>query len=114
MARGDVLFVDLPTPGGTGREQSGVRPALAVQADDVGTGLPTLMIIPSTTQLAALRFPLTLEVKPSQMNGLSQQSVLLVFQLRAIDRKRVIRKLGRLETTYIQAIDQLMRQLLAI
>lgn len=73
MARGDVLYVDLPITGGPGREQSGSRPALAVQADNVGSTLPTMMVIPSTTQLGALRFPFTLEVRPSPMNGLSQQ-----------------------------------------
>ena len=114
MARGDVIYVDLPIAGGAAREQSGSRPALAVQADNIDSTLPTMMIIPSTAQLAALRFPLTMEVKPSSMNGLTQQSVLLVFQLRAIDKRRIVRKLGTLESAYLQKIQQLMRQLLAI
>jgi len=115
MARGDVVSVDLPAPpGGAGREQSGRRPALAVQADNVGGHLPTLMIIPFTSQMSALRFPLTMQVQPSRMNGLSQPSVLLVFQLRVIDQSRVIRTLGRLEPAYLDQLDGLMRRLLGL
>ena len=54
MARGDVLLVSLPPS--DRREQSGRRPAVAVQTDDAGE--PMLMIAPVTSNLAALRFGL--------------------------------------------------------
>ena len=111
MARGDLLLVDLPpTPGG--REQTGSRPAVAVQTDDVGSDLPTLMVVPLTGQLGALRFPFTVRIEPTTANGLTKPSVLLVFQLRAIDRRRVIAKLGRLEQEHIERLDTEMRSLL--
>ena len=52
MARGDVLLVSLPPS--DRREQSGRRPAVAVQMDQAGE--PMLMVVPVTSNLAALRF----------------------------------------------------------
>ncbi|MFN0279073.1 MAG: type II toxin-antitoxin system PemK/MazF family toxin [Pyrinomonadaceae bacterium] len=81
MARGDVLLVSLPASGG--REQSGRRPAVAVQTDIAGE--PMLMVAPITSNLKALRFNFAVQIEPSSENGLSQTSVVLVFQMRAMD-----------------------------
>jgi mRNA interferase MazF len=113
MARGDVLFIDLsPPPGGAGREQAGKRPAVAVQADDTGASLPTVIIVPMTSKLKALSYPHTIRVEPSGQNGLSQSSVLLVFQLRVIDRSKILRRLGSLEPHYLNQLDAEIRRLL--
>jgi len=115
MARGDVLSVELPPPpSGEGREQAGRRPAIAVQSDIAGVRLPTLMVVPMTSQIKAAHFPYTIQVEPSRMNGLSRPSVLLVFQLRAIDQKRILRTLGRLEQVYLDQMDTMMRQMLGL
>lgn len=113
MARGDVLQVDLPSPDGS-REQAGRRPAIAVQADVEVVSTPTVMVVPLTSNLEALRFPFTIRVEPSATNGLIQQSVLLVFQLRAIDRNRITGTLGKLEQEYLEQLDAEMRRLLAL
>src|SRR5688500_3411161 len=113
MARGDVLRVELPAPDPQGRrEQGGIRPVVAVQADPPGIALPTVMIVPFTSQLGALRFPYTIRVEPSAINGLTQPSVLLVFQLRAIDRRRVLTSIGRLEQSYLDQLEEEMKLLL--
>lgn len=113
MAHGDVVWVDLPsTLGGSGREQIGRRPALIVQDDSPDT--PTLMIIPFTSQMAAARFPYTIQVEPSRHNGLLQPFILLVFQLRAIDRSRVKDKIGQIETAYQVKLDSILRNLLKL
>ena len=115
MARGDVLIIELPSPGeSTGREEAGRRPAIAVQADEPGLGLPTLLVVPCTGQLGALRFPHTFQVQPSSQNGLTHSSVLLVFQLRAIDTGRVIQRIGRLEREHLDRLDGEMRELLQL
>jgi mRNA-degrading endonuclease toxin of MazEF toxin-antitoxin module len=72
------------------------------------------MVVPLTSNLEALRFPYTIRVEPSATNGLSQQSVLLVFQLRAIDRSRITGSLGKLEQEYLEQLDEEMRRLLAL
>lgn len=115
MARGDVLRVELPEPGqSAGREQAGTRPAVAVQADLPGANISTVMIVPFTSQLAALRFPYTFRVEPSPANGLDRPSVLLVAQLRAIDRRRIRATLGRLEPEDIARLEKEMQRLLGL
>lgn len=108
MAYGDVLLVSLPT--GDGREQSGRRPAVAIQADR--SGQPMLMVAPVTSNLRALRFDFTLRLEPSEDNGLTLPSVVMVFQMRAIDKTRIVRKLGRLPPADMKRVDEAIRQML--
>jgi mRNA interferase MazF len=89
MARGDVILVRLPAT--DGREQSGERPAVAVQTDI--TGAPMLMIVPVTSNLSAMRFSFSVRIEPSAENGLSLPSVAMIFQMRAIDKQRIIRRI---------------------
>lgn len=112
MNRGDIMFVSLPTPRGTGHEQVGQRPALIVHNDSTHSNLPVISIIPFTTQLEALRFPHAIRVEPSDENGLSQLSVLMVFQLRAIDKQRLLYKIGRLEEDILKSVDTEIRLML--
>lgn len=113
MARGDVFYVDLPAqPGAGGHEQTGLRPAIAVQTDQASPTLPTIMVVPFTGQLSASRFPFTVLVDPSNENGLAQPSVLLVFQLRAIDRKRMRSRIGHLEQGYLEQLETEIKRLL--
>ena len=115
MARGDISAVDLPPPAGRpGREQVGSRPAIVVQTDVTDPRLSTTMIVPFTTNINALHFPHTLRVDPTSQNGLASPSVLLVFQLRAIDKRRVGRRIGRLEQHYLQELESEIRDLLAL
>ena len=113
MARSDVIIVYIPTPSDhTGHEQIGSRPAVVVQSDVNDSNLPTAMIIPFTSNLQAMRFPHTIRIEPSTYNGLSTPSVLLVFQLRAIDKRRIGRTVGRLETSNINQLKIELKSLL--
>ncbi len=115
MARSDVIIVDIPAPSDhTGHEQIGFRPAIVVQSDVNDSNLPTTLIIPFTSNLQAMRFPHTIRVNPSTLNGLSAPSVLLDFQLRAIDKSRIGRIVGRLENSYIVKLEDELKRLLAI
>ena len=115
MARGEILSVDLPVPVYRGgHEQLGCRPAIVVQTDVADTNLPTTIIVPFTSNISALHFPHTLRIDPSPQNGLTRPSVLLVFQLRAIDKKRIGNRIGRLEKHYLQQLEVEMRNLLAL
>ena len=101
MARGDVLLVTLPPS--DRREQSGRRPAVAVQTDQAGE--PMLIVAPVTSNLAALRFSFTVRVEPSPENGLTLPSIIMVFQMRAIDKARIIRRIGRVSNEDMERID---------
>ncbi len=108
MGRGDVLLVGLPES--DKREEKGNRPAIAVQTDVANS--PMLMVVPVTSSLGALRFPFTVRIEPSEQNGLTKPSVAMVFQLRAIDRKRIIQKIGELELQYLAQVDAEIWQML--
>ncbi len=113
MKRNDIVMVELPPPlGGTGREQTGCRPAVVAQ--DETPGLPTILVAPLTSQLGALRFSHTLRVEPSTENGLSTPSVILLFQLQVVDKRRVQRVVGKLEEQYVEQFDSGLRQLLKL
>ncbi len=108
MKKGEIWFVHIPSS--DGREQSGTRPVL-LMAD---TATSMTVVIPFTTNLQALRFPNTLEIQPSQKNGLEHPSIALVFQLRAIDRQRFVRKIGEVDAANLQKIDVQVRKLLGL
>lgn len=101
MARGDIFLIGLPTS--ERREEKGKRPAIAVQTDAAAS--PMLMIVPVTSSLSALRFAFTVKLEPSPANGLTLTSVAMIFQMRAIDRRRIIRRIGKLEPAYLTQVD---------
>jgi mRNA-degrading endonuclease toxin of MazEF toxin-antitoxin module len=106
---GDVHWVELPDRGG--REQSGRRPAIIWQDSAAFPQLPTMLIIPLSSQQGALRFGGTALIHPSPGNGLSLPSVALVFQLGACDVRRIGQRLGRLSDHDLVAIRTISRKL---
>ena len=116
MQRGDIVLVDLPQApaGASGHEQTGDRPALVVHNDTTSANLSVIMIVPLTHIIATKRFAHTIEIQPSAQNGLSVPSILLVFQLRAIDKRRIIKKLGVIETPLLEQVTSEMKKMLGI
>lgn len=87
---GDLYWVEFPARGG--HAQSGRRPAIIVQQP---SNLPTILVIPITSQQGALRFPGTILIEASKENGLRHDSVALVLQLTAVDKRYLTDQLGR-------------------
>lgn len=110
MKYGDIYSVEIPAS--NGREQAGTRPALIVQTSKAH--LPTILIVPLTTKLAALSFTATFRIVPDQDNHLATESVALVFQLRAIDKKRLKSKIGHLSEKYLKELKAKLKFLLNI
>jgi mRNA interferase MazF len=71
-------------------------------------------LAPLNSQLAALRFPHTMRVEPSPENGLSMPSVILLFQLQVVDRRRLLRVIGALESHYVDRFDNELRSMLKL
>lgn len=110
MKRGDVVRVQLPRPAGrSGREQFGTRPAIIVQDDPTFASLETTVVVPCTTNMNATRFSNTLNLWPSRTNGLTADSVALVPQMRAIDRKRIEAVLGSLSDSELEELERKLR-----
>lgn len=101
MARGDVLLVNLPVS--DGREQSGRRPVVALQIDIAGE--PMLMVAPITSNLKALRFSFSVKIAASDGNGLDVPSVIMIFQMRSIDRGRIVKKIGKLSDDDMKRVN---------
>src|SRR4029079_1529165 len=110
MRRGEVWRVRLPPA--SGHAQAGERPALVVQNDAFPAALPTVLVVPFTGSLAAARFAGTLRVDPDGTNGLTTPSVALAFQLRAIDRRDGVQRLGEVDATTFAAVVDLIRDLI--
>ena len=114
MIFGDIYLVEIPASAIEGREQQGLRPAIIVQTSDNIDKVPTVLIIPFTTQIKASNFPFTFAVLPDSSNNLSSVSVALIFQLRAIDKKRLKNKIGKLNLNDMQVLKQTIKTLLNI
>ncbi|HEX7174744.1 MAG TPA: type II toxin-antitoxin system PemK/MazF family toxin [Pyrinomonadaceae bacterium] len=99
MTVGELRWVAMPARGG--HAQTGRRPAIIVQQ---ASALPTVLLIPLTSQQDALRFAATVLVEPDEHNGLRQPSVALVFQLTAVDQKFVGARLGRVSGAALKEI----------
>lgn len=106
MNKGEIWIVSIPAIGG--HEQEGLRPAIII-AD---TKSSVVIIIPCTTNLQALRFPYTLRLPSTKENGLDADSIALVLQLRAIDKRRLVQKIGVLGETDSKEIDKMLARLI--
>ena len=112
MDIGDIYTVEIPPS--DGHEQAGTRPAIIVQAPQFEHRLPTVLIVPLTSQVAAQAFPGTFLIHPDSENNLTIPSVALAFQLRAIDKRRLGRLIGQLSASYLAQLQQHMRALLQL
>ena len=112
MKAGDIYLIEIPVSGG--HEQQGVRPAIIVQTSENIDRVPTVLIVPFTTQIKAANFPFTFVIEPDSTNNLTSTSVALVFQLRAIDKKRLKNRLGSLSTDDMQVLKQKLKDILNI
>ena len=108
MRKGEIRIVDIPEL--SGHEQIGTRPAIILS----DTQSMVAIVIPCTSNLQALRFPYTLLIKPSKENGLNVSSVALVIQIRAIDKKRLNKKIGFIGKSELQEINKMLKQLLIL
>jgi len=105
VKRGEIYYADLSPV--VGSEQGGVRPVLIVQNDVGNKFSPTVIAAAITSQKDKSRLPTHIEL-PSNGCGLSRDSVVLLEQIRTIDKKRLKEKMGSLDE---DAMDEINRAL---
>lgn len=106
MKTGDVWIVNIPEL--DSHEQNGIRPAIVV-----ARVMKTIVtIIPLTSNKTALRFPYTCEVESTLKNGLSTNSIALVFHIRALDASFLKKKIGELDKQTMSKIRKQARNLI--
>lgn len=101
--RGEVWFVDLGLPK-EDHEQAGRRPVVILQTDDLSS-LSTVVIIPFTTQLKRAGVAHTVLV-PAKEAGQEHDSVALCHQIRVLDRRKLIHKIGELTPERLSEIER--------
>ena len=100
VKRGDIYYADLSPV--VGSEQGGMRPVLIVQNDTGNRHSPT--VIAAAIQTGKARLPTHIELS-AQSVGLNRDSVILLEQIRTIDKSRLRERMGRLDENTMTAVD---------
>jgi mRNA interferase MazF len=103
--RGDIWTVDLEPV--VGSEQGKARPALIIQ-NDIGNLYSPVVIVAALTSGDKARYDVEVEVKAPE-GGLHHNSLVLLNQIRTIDKRRVGRHWGRLSAETMGRVDQAIR-----
>lgn len=103
VKKGDLFFADLSPV--VGSEQGGVRPVLVVQNDVGNKYSPTIIVAAVTSQTSKAKLPTHVELAAAQ-GGLSKNSVVLLEQLRTIDKQRLKERIGALNEWQIPVVDE--------
>ncbi len=103
VKRGDIFYADLSPV--LGSEQGGVRPVLVVQNDIGNKFSPTVIIAAITSQINKAKLPTHLEITAEEY-GLSKDSVILLEQIRTIDKKRLRERIGRLDDELMGKVSE--------
>lgn len=105
LKRGEIWLANLdPTKG---FEQAGIRPVIIFQNDIVSQFSTTTIAIPLTTNLRRASLPICLLIKQGD-GGLAQDSVALCFQVRVLDKTRLIQRLGQLNPETISQLEEVV------
>ena len=102
VKRGDIYFADLSPV--VGSEQGGMRPVLIVQNDTGNRHSPTVIAAAITSQLGKARLPTHIELTGRNC-GLSRDSVILLEQIRTIDKSRLRERMGKLDDATMTKVD---------
>jgi len=100
--RGEIYYADLSPV--VGSEQGGVRPVLVIQNDIGNKYSPTIIIAAITSQLTKAKLPTHIELNKDKYN-LSKDSVVLLEQIRTLDKRRLKEKIGSVDHLTMQSID---------
>ena len=103
IRRGDIYYADLRPV--VGSEQGGIRPVLIIQNDIGNKHSPTVICAAITSRMNKAKLPTHIEID-SKSCEIVKDSVILLEQLRTIDKKRLREKVCHLDQNVIQKVDQ--------
>ncbi len=106
IRRGDIYYADLSPV--VGSEQGGVRPVLVVQNDIGNKYSPTVIVAAITSQINKAKLPTHIEI-PGEKYGLSKNSVVLLEQIRTIDKRRLKEKTGHADPGLCDKISDALK-----
>ena len=111
VKKGDLYFADLSPV--VGSEQGGVRPVLVVQNDVGNKYSPTIIVAAVTSQTGKAKLPTHVQLSATE-GGLSKDSVVLLEQLRTIDKQRLKERIGSLNENQIPDVEKALSVSLGI
>ena len=103
IRRGDIYYADLRPV--VGSEQGGVRPVLVIQNDAGNRHSPTVIVAAITSRMNKAKLPTHVEVS-AERYGIVKDSVILLEQVRTIDKSRLREKICHLESDILRKIDR--------
>ena len=106
VRRGDIYYADLSPV--IGSEQGGVRPVLIVQNNVGNRFSPTVIAAAITSQKDKANLPTHTQVQ-STASGLAKDSIVLLEQIRTIDKKRLKEHMGRLDDQSMTRVDEALQ-----
>ncbi|NLX69467.1 MAG: type II toxin-antitoxin system PemK/MazF family toxin [Clostridiales bacterium] len=106
IRRGEIYYADLSPV--VGSEQGGVRPVLIVQNDIGNKYSPTVIVAAITSQINKAKLPTHIEISASEY-GLPKDSVILLEQIRTIDKKRLKEKIGYLSSEVMEKVNEALQ-----
>ena len=111
IKKGDLYFADLSPV--MGSEQGGVRPVLVVQNDVGNKFSPTIIVAAVTSKRNKADLPTHVEIA-AEGNGLTKNSVVLLEQLRTIDKRRLKERIGTIDKTRLPDVNEALSVSLGI
>ncbi len=102
VRRGDIYYADLSPV--VGSEQGGMRPVLIVQNDTGNKHSPTVIAAAITSQIGKAKLPTHIELEARSF-GLTRDSVVLLEQIRTIDKRRLRERMGRVDEELMTKVD---------
>jgi len=104
IKRGEILYVDIDQHG-VGSEQAGIRYSVCLQNDIGNRFSPTIIVAFITSKLTKAKLPIHVEI-PKEKFGLPLDSVVLLEQVRTLDKRRIIKRVGTLDDMMMYKIDK--------
>ncbi len=103
IKRGDIFYADLSPV--VGSEQGGLRPVLIVQNDVGNKYSPTVIAAAITSKITKSKLPTHIDIYASSV-GLSKDSVVLLEQIRTLDKTRLKEQVGHLDDAHMRQINE--------
>ncbi len=106
VKRGYIFYADLSPV--VGSEQGGIRPVLVVQNDVGNCYSPTVIVAAITSQIQKAKLPTHIEIGSSEYH-LDKDSVILLEQIRTVDKQRLKKKVTELDGRVMGKVDEALR-----
>ena len=103
IRRGDIYYADLRPV--VGSEQGGIRPVLVIQNDTGNRHSPTVIVAAITSKMTKAKLPTPVKIDCDKCN-IIKDSIILLEQLRTIDKKRLKDKVCHLDSEMLKIVDK--------